>query len=77
MTSMFNEGYRLSMEGKAWRKTPPGVLPGETPLERSGNCLNHVPRGPVVGSGVGPSNQFPLAPGGFPTPIVPSEQFPK
>ena len=37
----FNEGCRLSMDGRAWRKTPPGIEPEESARECSGNCLNY------------------------------------
>jgi predicted acylesterase/phospholipase RssA len=76
MLSMFNEGCRLSTEGKAWRKAPPGILPGESPLERDGTCLIQMQRGPVTGGGLGSNNQVPLAPGGFPIPVVPSNLYP-
>jgi hypothetical protein len=43
---MFDEGVRQVCCGTAWRKTPPGVEPGESPQERTGTCLTRVPRGP-------------------------------
>jgi len=52
MISMFNEGYRLSVEGKAWRRDPPGGRIGETPMIRGGTRLIETPRGPKAGSGI-------------------------
>jgi hypothetical protein len=46
MTALFNEGYGLAAFGAAWRRTPPGMAPGESPLQRSGTNLMDVPRGP-------------------------------
>ena len=46
MTEMFEEGYRLACCGQAWRHTPPGVEPGENPLQRQGTDLTHQYRGP-------------------------------
>jgi predicted acylesterase/phospholipase RssA len=46
MTAMFDEGYRQAAAGAAWRRTPPGVGPGESPLRRAGTDLTFVPRGP-------------------------------
>lgn len=46
MTEMFNEGYRLTSSGQAWRRTPPGIEPGESPLQRHGTDLTHQYRGP-------------------------------
>jgi hypothetical protein len=52
MVAMFNEGYRLSVEGKAWRRDPPGGRIGETPMIRGGTNLIEIPRGPKVDSGI-------------------------
>ncbi len=43
MTKMFNEGKRQVQMGTVWRRSPPGVEPGETPLERGGTVLQKVP----------------------------------
>lgn len=71
MTAMFNEGHRQAVMGTAWRRTPPGVEPGESMLQRSGTTLTHQPRGV---SGV-PTGQNPplLAPGPLPVPAVPTK----
>jgi hypothetical protein len=45
MTGMFNEGIRQVQLGTVWRHTPPGIEPGETPLERDGVELTNSPRG--------------------------------
>lgn len=39
MTAMFNEGVRQVFAGTVWRRTPPGVAPGEQPDERAGTDL--------------------------------------
>jgi len=44
MTGMFNEGMRQVCQGTVWRKSPPGVEPGESPLERAGTTLITSPR---------------------------------
>jgi hypothetical protein len=44
MGRMFAEGERLVICGQAWRKTPPGVEKGESPLERAGTDLFYVPQ---------------------------------
>jgi hypothetical protein len=43
MTKMFNEGYRLAVEGKLWRKDPPGVYEEERPFSRSDTKLQRIP----------------------------------
>lgn len=70
MTAMFNEGYRRAASGQVWRRTPPGVGPGETPLKRQGTDLIYQPRG---GTGLttegGPGTGGILPIPGFPGPI--------
>lgn len=51
MVGMFNEGYRMTVENRAWRKTPPGVGPGESPNIRTGTGLTYELRGPSVPTG--------------------------
>ena len=48
MTRMYEEGRRLALSGKAWRKTSPGVEPGETVRERAGTVLTVQMLGPSV-----------------------------
>lgn len=43
LRAMFDEGYRRSATGRAWRDTPPGLEPGEAPQERAGTSLIEVP----------------------------------
>jgi hypothetical protein len=45
MQAMFDEGVRQVRNGTVWRRTPPGVEPGELPLERYGTTLTQVKRG--------------------------------
>jgi hypothetical protein len=45
MVGMFNEGFRLICENKAWRQTPPGTARGETPNIRAGTILTYEQRG--------------------------------
>ena len=79
MTAMFDEGYRLAASGSAWRKTPPGVEPGESPLGRWGTALTHQPRGPASGLVLDEEGRpvgFPvapvsIAPGPLPVPVYP------
>lgn len=79
MTAMFDEGYRLAASGSAWRKTPPGVEPGESPLGRWGTALTHQPRGPASGlvldeagrPGGLPLAPVSIAPGPQPIPVHP------
>ena len=74
MTAMFNEGYQLAATGRAWRRTPPGVEPGETSLTRNGTNLTYLRRGPgLVLIDDKPVNQPLLAPGGLPIPAIPGE----
>lgn len=42
MTGMFNEGIRQVKLGTVWRRSPPGVEPGEAPLERGGTELTNT-----------------------------------
>jgi hypothetical protein len=73
MTEMFNEGYRLACCGQAWRNTPPGVEPGESPLERRGTDLTHMYRGPglvIINDRPAPS-PF-LTPGAYPMVVTPT-----
>jgi hypothetical protein len=49
MTALFDVGFRLAAEGGAWRRSPPGVEPGESVLVRRGTDLTHQPRGPASG----------------------------
>ena len=72
MIKMFNEGVRQMQSGDAWRKTPPGVEYGETPLKRAGTKLNYVQRGPAS---PGPQTA-PLfgTDRGMPVPLTPIEK---
>lgn len=73
MTEMFNEGYRLASSGQAWRHTPPGVEPGESPLKRNGTDLTYIRRGPgLVLIDDKPVNPPILAPGPLPIPVPPT-----
>ena len=72
MTAMFNEGYRLAAGGRAWRRTPPGVEPGESALQRGGTDLTYLRRGPgFVLHDDKPVNPPILAPGALPIPVIP------
>ncbi|MGL6074377.1 MAG: patatin-like phospholipase family protein [Fimbriiglobus sp.] len=51
LTSLFDEGYRLAGSGNMWRRSAPGLAPGETPNIRTTNCLTHEPRGPGTAIG--------------------------
>jgi predicted acylesterase/phospholipase RssA len=67
MTAMFNEGYRMASCGQAWRHSPPGVEPGEGPLQRGGTCLTQQYRGPGLVVKPGKFGAPPLvAPGPYP-----------
>lgn len=55
LTGMFNEGYRIVTEGVAWRRTPPGVGPGENNNIRAGTNLTYQVRGPISRSQNGPT----------------------
>jgi hypothetical protein len=68
LTGMFNEGYRLTSEGVAWRRTPPGVGPGENSNVRGGTCLTYQVRGPVSRSakGTAPYVPYPASNEGIP-----------
>ena len=44
MIGMFNEGHRMAVENRVWRRSAPGFEPGENPNERAGVKLNYVPR---------------------------------
>jgi len=48
MTALFEEGRRVAGSAKPWRTLPPGVLPGETVLERVGPNLTYQTRGPLL-----------------------------
>ncbi len=48
LTGMFNEGYKMMCCGNAWRRTPPGVEPGESLNHRDGVCLSYLQRGPIA-----------------------------
>lgn len=47
MAGMFNEGYKIVLEDRVWRKTAPGLEPGENANYRAGTSLTHQIRGPV------------------------------
>jgi len=47
MSAMFEEGVRQVRQGTAWRRSPPGVEPRESPQERWGTGLATSPRGPA------------------------------
>jgi hypothetical protein len=47
LAAMFNEGCRLASEDHLWRRTPPGVAPGENANVRTGTCLTYEQRGPL------------------------------
>lgn len=74
MLSMFNEGYQLAQTGTAWRSTPPGVEPGESPLQRHGTALTYLLRGRDLVVRKGGLNIPPVAPGTVPLPIVPPKK---
>lgn len=72
MIKMFNEGVRQIQSGDTWRKTPPGVEYGETPLKRASTKLNYVQRGPVSpGPQIGPIF---TSDRGMPLPLTPIEK---
>jgi hypothetical protein len=68
---MFNEGYRIVCEGKAWRTTPPGAGPGENSNLRSGTCLTYEVRGPISQSDKGPRPFVPYPSSSQGIPAVP------
>ena len=74
MTAMFEEGYRLAATGTVWRRTPPGVEPGESPLRRHTTILTYLPRGPEVVVRDGRPLLPPIAPGTLPVPAVPTQK---
>ena len=74
MTAMFNEGYQLAATGNVWRKTPPGVKPSESPLQRQGTVLSFIRRGPDLVILKGRPILPPVAPGTFPIPEVPARK---
>ena len=70
MTKMFDEGYRLASSGAAWRHTPPGLGPRESPLARNGTALTALPPlGGAIHTVPGPPGV--LAPGPLPIPVTP------
>ncbi|HVK17064.1 MAG TPA: patatin-like phospholipase family protein [Fimbriiglobus sp.] len=79
MTAMFDEGYRQAAAGTAWRKSPPGVEPGESMLGRAGTVLTEQPRGSSSGMVWDKKDspiRFPapgvgIAPGAMPIPVSP------
>lgn len=71
LTGMFNEGYRITCEGKAWRTTPPGTGPGESSTVRGGTCLTYEIRGPISQSDKGPRPFIPYASSSQGIPAVP------
>lgn len=68
LTRMFDEGYRISSEGTAWRRNSPGTGPGETFNSRAGKCLTYQIRGPISRSdkGAPPLLPYPAANQGIP-----------
>jgi hypothetical protein len=73
LTGMFNEGFRIACEGIAWRRTPPGVGPGENLNLRAGTCLTYQIRGPISRSAKGPQPfvPYPASSQGIPArPII-------
>ncbi len=60
LTGMFNEGYRITCQGVAWRRTPPGVGPGEEDNVRAGTQLTYEIRGPISRSEKGPTPFVPI-----------------
>jgi predicted patatin/cPLA2 family phospholipase len=71
LTGMFNEGYRIVTEGIAWRRTPPGVGPGENMNLRAGTCLTYEVRGPISRSEKGPAPHVPYPSSNEGIPAVP------
>jgi hypothetical protein len=71
LTGMFNEGYRMVTEGVAWRRTPPGVGPGENLNLRAGTCLTYQVRGPISRSDKGPAPFIPYPSSNEGIPAVP------
>ncbi len=73
LTGMFDEGFRITYEGAAWRRTPPGFGPGEGPNLRAGTGLTYEVRGPVSRSDTGgtPFVPYPASDRGIPAvPLV-------
>jgi len=71
LTGMFNEGYRIITEGNAWRRTPPGVGPGENLNLRAGTSLTYKIRGPISQSEKGPRPFIPYPNSNEGIPAVP------
>ncbi|HEV3383583.1 MAG TPA: patatin-like phospholipase family protein [Gemmata sp.] len=71
LTGMFNEGYRIVTDGIAWRRTPPGVGPGENLNLRAGTSLTYQVRGPVSVSEKGPKPYVPYPSSNEGIPAVP------
>jgi hypothetical protein len=70
LSGLFNEGYRLSSQG-IWRRTPPGVEPGESFNVRAGTRLTYQIRGPISRTDKGPAPRYPSSSGGIPAvPII-------
>lgn len=79
MRRMFDEGVREIVAGEAWRKTPPGVGPAETPLERFGPRLTRMPgRGNGSTADLTGNRMFPFPPKSEQgIPVSPIEPFEK
>lgn len=75
MTGMFNEGIRQVRQGTVWRRSPPGVKPGETPLERQGTTLTVQPRHLGMDGTGEPCSPTPTLPPSSPT--IPPHMVPE
>jgi hypothetical protein len=51
LVGMFNKGFKMAFEDKAWRRTPPGVELGENANQRTGTSLTFVQRGTYIAPG--------------------------
>jgi hypothetical protein len=47
LVGMFTVGYGMACEDRLWRRTLPGVAPGENANVRTGVCLTYEQRGPL------------------------------